>query len=314
MIFSIKNKVSYSISLSLLLVFMATNPMWGQQIVHPQATNSDIEGAVLLMQNQVKCTASPMGYGKKMEIQSTRSNKQSLEKEHHTIWYRFVAQKECMLSFEIQPFNPKDDYDFMLFSLTPNSKDSLKLLRCNKARRDLNIAGKTGLKSHTQLKFVGEGPGESFSEAVQSEAGQVFYLLVDNVYKNGQGHSLHIEYSDCKEIKPIVKTPSYHLSLTVLDKEEKKAIEAKVQVIAVQYPNPPDTIINERSLHLFAPMKLGKKYKIRVMEKGYLTHEELINLYPTDTLKEIVVALQACWKTFTSPGGVRTFYARVSRL
>ena len=49
------------------------------------------------------------------------------------------------------------------------------------------------------------GLGDSYSKALTVNKGEVYYLVLDNVYENGKGHTLIIHLKPT--ITPIVKKP-----------------------------------------------------------------------------------------------------------
>jgi outer membrane protein OmpA-like peptidoglycan-associated protein len=295
MIFNQKKKQFSNRSLWFLVAMMLSSQcLVAQMKLRPKEINSDVEGAVQLRYKSLRCLQSPDGYGQHQELRARASDSTSLEQEHHSIWYRFVAQENCELSFLIKPDNPHDDYDFMLFTVQQSGKDSLKTLRVNKARTD-SIRGFTGLNSRGKRNYVGEGPGNAFSSPVNTMAGQVFYLLVDNVYENGSGHTLLLNYQNCQSnsMQNHVVKRSYHLSLTIMDKETKQPLEADVLLIKRQYPLAPDTILQKKAFHLFSPLDSGFYYKVFVQSQGYLSQTDEFKVYPFDTLREMEVMMQA---------------------
>lgn len=140
--------------------------------------------------------ASPVGPGERMEIQSHKHDPLYFEKEHNTVWYKFKAPSAGMLTMELVPFDPKDDYDFLIFKAEDASicdavlsKESLPVLT-NISRTSKKEKGMTGLRPNSGKQFVAEGPGQAFSRPLQVQTGDVFYIVVDNVYDGGDGHTI----------------------------------------------------------------------------------------------------------------------------
>jgi outer membrane protein OmpA-like peptidoglycan-associated protein len=96
------------------------------------------------------------------------------------------------LSFEINPKDKLDDYDWMLFNYTPNLESQLKLgtaklLRSNNSRNDIKKGGLTGVNEQMTILFEAPGPGKSYSKSVQVTKGQRLAFLIDNIYDKGSG-------------------------------------------------------------------------------------------------------------------------------
>lgn len=269
-----------------IFVFFQLN---AQQKIYPKPQNGNINNSISIINDTIICMKSPKGFGNKQEISASKTDSTSLEKEHNTIWYRYVSQSECDLSFLIIPDDKRDDYDFMLFEVVANSKDSLKILRNNKARVDEKIGGITGLRKAVKSTFVGEGPGNSFSKPVTTKPGKVYYILIDNVYDGGKGHKLILKNENCKEV---LHRKSFNISILVKDKETDKLILGKVQLLKTQYPNPPDTIISSSGLHFFSALDSGSYYKLQVEADSFLTYRTDFKVYAADTMKTVEVRLQ----------------------
>lgn len=268
--------------------------LYAQQKVVPNIRNGDITGAVNILKDSIVCVLSPNGFGKKMEVSGDKTNITALEKEHNSIWYRLESHSNCLLSFTLIPVVPNDDYDFMIFEVAKNSKDSLKVMRTNKSRRDLNKGGKTGLANLGKDAFVGEGIGNSFSTPLPIKAGKVYYLLVDNVYDNGSGHKLIFRKSGCESVneRSNFNRANYNLSMIIRDKETNKELTSDVLIIKTQYPKAPDTVFSSLCFHVFCSIDSGFYYKLEVESEGYLTYKTDFKVYPHDTLKRMEVLLQ----------------------
>jgi outer membrane protein OmpA-like peptidoglycan-associated protein len=175
----------------------------------------DCSSAVEL--NQVShFVASLNGYGQQLEFfGNARTDKNYIESEHNTIWYKFMVQNDCELEFDIIPLNSNDDYDFMLFKIEDDknfcqeivSKKNLPL-RSNISRNNYQSQGKTGLKAGEKQTHHAEGTGSNFSKPVSVKEGESFVLVVDNVSGKG-GHRLEVK--NCileKQAQKIVIQPA----------------------------------------------------------------------------------------------------------
>lgn len=148
-------------------------------------------------------TLPPANSGKVEEISQRRNNTPfAFAKEHHSAWYRLEMGTSGLLVFDLVPLSPADDYDFMLFKAAAGRFcDSLrqyrvKPIRACISRKREELKGVTGLNGSYHRLLVNEGPGDSFVAPVEVMPGDVYYLVVDNVYDNGDGHSLRFAFEE----------------------------------------------------------------------------------------------------------------------
>ena len=168
-------------------------------------------------------TVAPNGSGEIEEIKSDKKNDlYFFEKEHNSAWYYFDIKTNGILAFTITPLNPKDDYDFILFKYTDSCfcnnivKKKIIPVRTNISRTGLGETEITGLTNREENSFFSAGKGKPFSKSIPVKKGERYYLVLDNVYPNGDGHTIEIGYE--KEVS---------ISGIVLN-EENKPIKAEV--------------------------------------------------------------------------------------
>lgn len=169
--------------------------------------NADRTTPILVKDTIVFSPHSPNGFGNQLEFSDNQPDDQLyFEKEHNTIWYKFIASETGQLTFDIVPVNLNDDYDFMLFKFNGNDffkkviSKEIKPVRTCISRNNTNLKSMTGLTlDESSESFIHSGIGASYVKYVRVKKGDVFYLLLDNVYNNGNGHSI---YFHCKPIKP----------------------------------------------------------------------------------------------------------------
>jgi outer membrane protein OmpA-like peptidoglycan-associated protein len=146
-------------------------------------------------------TAAPKGFGKLKEI--TACDKQdifSFEKEHNSAWYYFVVPEDGDAIVEITSINPKDDYDFMIYKYTDSCFcDNVMLDYLLPVRTNLSRVGKggvqmTGLAYNALRDHVPVGEGEPFSTSLPVKQGEKYFLAVDNVKPQGEGHIIKLYY------------------------------------------------------------------------------------------------------------------------
>lgn len=165
---------------------------------------------------------SPVGSGDEKEVESSTMREFYFEKEHNVVWIKFTAIKDSKLGITIAPKSYKDDYDFLLFKEEgANTKEKIaskeiKPIRTNIARtKDVNN-GITGLTFDADNLFMGEGKKTGYSKYVDVKENENYYLVLDNVYENGQGAIITLNYFETKSINGIVTN------------EDKKPVKADV--------------------------------------------------------------------------------------
>jgi outer membrane protein OmpA-like peptidoglycan-associated protein len=169
-------------------------------------------------------TVAPKGFGKVMDIKACDAQDIfTFEKERNSAWYYFVVPDDGDVIIEISSINPKNDYDFMLFKWTDSCFcDNVKAGYLLPARTNLSHSESkqgvpvTGLAADAEEEQVPVGVGNEFSRSLTVRKGEKYYLALDNVHNNGEGHSIKLYY--LKEIT---------MGGTVTD-EKKKPIAATV--------------------------------------------------------------------------------------
>ena len=111
--------------------------------------------------------------------------------EQQSTWYRWTAANDGSLSFTINPNNPSDDLDFVLFEL-PTAIDVCSdkvVLRCMATACE----GPTGLNdSSTDLEEdLNCDPGEDgFVQSILMQQGVSYALMINNFSTTGNGYSI----------------------------------------------------------------------------------------------------------------------------
>jgi hypothetical protein len=122
-----------------------------------------------------------------------------VERPHNATWYRFMAQKDGLLNFEIVPDNGQDDFDWVL--LRGDAKDPSACPDLAQAERRLacNYAVGAGPHGATGMNERGEAHSATASDSpyslgVPARKGDVFYLLIDDFSQHSSG--FHIRFND----------------------------------------------------------------------------------------------------------------------
>ncbi len=119
-----------------------------------------------------------------IEMKSENSNSFDLAK--HPTWYKFTIQNDGILLFDIVPQNPKDNYDFILYKGSPNFCEDYKNNRITPIRS--NFSPQENIKGTTGLSY--NGNNKDYEKGVMTNEGDVFYLALNNLYKDGKGHTI----------------------------------------------------------------------------------------------------------------------------
>lgn len=246
-----------------------------------QPENSDCAGAIFLSDTIYGPTTAPEGPGDEMEISGKPKSQYAFYREHHTVWYEFVAPGDGTLSFSIIPESIEDDYDFLLFrkksqNFCEKLKDKkVKPVRSNISRNNKSIGSKTGLRRGAQHKFVNQGPGDDFSRDIKISENDTFLLVLDNVYKNGKGHTLKLHYDLEEKTDTISKkappkddtTKQPHVVITVRDKKTKDLTNARIKI---GYPRSDNVYMEKNDVsQLTTKLEADTKYSITAEADNY---------------------------------------------
>lgn len=259
----------------------------GQNLIEIKLNHGDCENAIQISGTTWGPTTAPLGPGNIIEITSKKHNKYYFETEHHTVWYTFEVNTECTLTFEIIPLNKNDDYDFVLFRKEEeNFCTQMKLkkilpVRSNISRNVLAIDGKTGLSVSSDEDFVKQGVGNPFSSALKVKKGEIYYLVLDNVYDKGSGHSIVFHYRNCEEDNTQVTKPDkkgdFKLDLCIYDKESNEPISAKIDISSVyKKSGEPSDFQNEGDSCAIAFLEPKKNFTLSVKSPGYFSYQKNI--------------------------------------
>ena len=145
-------------------------------------------------------TIAPKGFGELKEISTAKQKTTfAFEKEHNSAWYKLMINVSGELTMHVIPTKADDDYDFMIFKAAKNNFcDSLHAHKINPVRACISrdkeeLNGKTGLNYKSTSDFVKHGIGPAYCKSLPVKKGEVYYLVLDNVYEKGDGHTIEFE-------------------------------------------------------------------------------------------------------------------------
>jgi len=288
----------------LFVMLLAHRAMAQPRPVQLGTAASDCRGALMLNDTVVGPVFSPKGYGEKLEIEGYElGDPYFIEREHNTVWYRFIVPFDAVLTFDIIPNRLDDDFDFMLFQYDgPNFcqliADGQKLpVRTNISRKNIQVNGRTGLSESSVYEFVPSGPGSSYSRPLKVHKGAMYYLLVDNPFRENEGHTIQLHY---KKLAPAViaenkaaeerdrNTEKRQLVITVKDKSNGQRIPANIFVEGL-----PDSLANRFPVvsQVNLTVTSYRTYEINAVRKGYLLSNQTF-IPKNDSLYEVEVMLE----------------------
>ncbi len=274
------------ISLFLTALLLSVSS-YAQNKYYISKENADCDNAIVLTDTIWGPTNAPDGYGNKPEISGDKKSLFAFEKEHNTVWYKFNVPYNSILSVDIIPEDIKDDYDFLLYKYTGENfcdlirTGQLKPVRTCISRNDKTIGSKTGLSTVADKDFIHSGPGPSYSKSIEVKKDDVYYLILDNVYENGKGHTVILHYRKLKLPEPVenkdnkqtVSKPEASLNINVTDKETGGLVNASIKIYLNKDTNNVIYNFTDKS-SCFVPLKSDKTYNIWISKKGYLSYTE----------------------------------------
>ena len=278
------------------LVLISTN-LWAQNEFRLSAQQADCDQAIdITGLDEIHATA-PVGSGRWVEVHSSKVSLYAFSTEHNTVWYRFEVKQSCEMSFTITPDNPKDDYDFLLYKSKGKQscqyirKGELQPVRSNISRP--SVTGETGLSAKGTSYYVHEGKGNNWSKTLVVKRGEVYFLVLDNVYKNGQGHRIQFFYTNCKQ-EPAIIDQKLSVNINVKDQESKRLIRGNIVLIdeSKGYKNY-DTVYNKVSSSVFIPVEADRYYECVVWAEGYLKTRKIFKLDSNDKPLRLDMEMQA---------------------
>ncbi len=239
--------------------------------------NSDCSGAIDISKFDSVEASVPIGAGQVQNFNSQKGDLRSFEKEHNVVWYSLTIAQDAVLSLKIIPFQSTDDYDFLLIQATDcqgvNSK-AYEVVRSNISRSDQEREGITGLSEEGMTPFVHEGKGNAFSVPIEVMQGEHYFLVVDNVYEQGQGHLLVMEWKTI--VKPVEGQKQY---FQIIDTKDSSKMTAWIKVFSreqLQGQTHTDTLVSGEIGTFELPMD-GKHYYLELSKEGYFSQSRALD-------------------------------------
>lgn len=232
-------------------------------------------------------TIAPKGFGELKEISTAKQKTNfAFEKEHNSSWYKLIINVSGELTMHIIPTNSGDDYDFMLFKSGKNNfcdslqKHKISPIRACISRDKEELNGKTGLNYTSNNEFVKHGVGAAYCKSLPVKKGEIYYLVLDNVYEKGDGHTIEFEIA-----QPVL------FKGTVTD-DNNKAIKTDIALTNQKG----DTVLLEKtaddgSYSFIAPLTKNQSYNLNFYNDSSFSFTKSITLADTTQLKTLKTIL-----------------------
>ena len=190
----------------------------------------DLKGAPLILVNQsYTFVKPPSGYGNLKEFKINAGRSTSIFKEErNSAWFIVNIPFNGILTFDLEPHQIKDDYDWMLFRYHADLEKSIRNeaafpLRSNNARNAASLSSKTGMGSHSKSNLVKPGPGNNYSLPLKVRSGEKLALIIDNIY-GGKGFDILIS------VKPDIGDSFVFLEGYVKDRQNSNPLAAEITI------------------------------------------------------------------------------------
>jgi outer membrane protein OmpA-like peptidoglycan-associated protein len=147
-------------------------------------SNADFSMAVEIHDSIVGPVKVNKGFGSKVEYKLDKDIK-----EENSAWFKFSIDHDTILTLDIVPDNPQDDFDFILFKcpsfLCINDIESGRIKPDRICfSQNYDKYGSTGISEYFTNTYIGAGPGSGYVSGLPVKAGDIYYLMVtySNVY------------------------------------------------------------------------------------------------------------------------------------
>lgn len=232
-------------------------------------------------------TIAPKGSGDLKEISPTKQKTNfAFEKEHNSSWYKLIINISGELTMHIIPTKADDDYDFMLFKSAKNNFcDSLQTYKINPIRACISrdkeeLNGKTGLNYKSTSEFVKHGVGPAYCKSLPVKKGEIYYLVLDNFYEKGDGHTIEFEIAQPVLFKGTVTDDNNKPIKTDIALTNQKGDTVSIEKTA-----------DDGSYNFIAPLTKNQSYNLNFYNDSSFSFTKSITLADTLQLKALKTIL-----------------------
>jgi outer membrane protein OmpA-like peptidoglycan-associated protein len=258
----------------------------------PAQVNGDCSGAIFIRDSVFVQESAVRGFGNLLEVrENPPEDKQWLEREHHSTWYKFRAPVKTTLTFDIIPKNPEDDIDFLLFQgAIPGFCEKVPLrqvepVRTNISRNDRSLGSRCGLRKEAPDHFVRSGIGSSYSRAIDVQQGELLYLLVDYQDRPLDGYTIRFHYDPPPpppEPEPKAAAKKQVLDVRIADARSGAPLNATLTVEGMYFDSLVE--VGGKSGYRFE-MEPYRNIKLGCVRQGYMFRNVRVKGSQEDTLR-----------------------------
>ncbi|WP_447642201.1 MULTISPECIES: gliding motility-associated C-terminal domain-containing protein [Chitinophagaceae] len=157
-------------------------PFWiHAQLLSPNQPEQDACDAIELCGNTFTSTYSYQGVGARLDLPNSPCG----SGEANSVWLKVTIKTAGKLAFLIKPIEIHDDYDFAVIKSDGDCSQLAysQVVRCNfnNNMEGSNVNGIVGLSTDSDEPYVQSGASQhSFSQAIDANAGDVYYVMINN--------------------------------------------------------------------------------------------------------------------------------------
>ncbi|MCW3085323.1 MAG: hypothetical protein JWP12_2689 [Bacteroidetes bacterium] len=142
--------------------------------------NSDFSTAMEIHDSIIDLQNVTTGFGKQLDYAFGNGCK----RETNSAWYKITVPYDTIITFDLVPNDPKDDYDFIFFKCPDKTCiDGISSCKVGPDRFCFSInfdkSASTGLSLYSNETALNCGPGDGYVAGLPVKAGETCYLMVN---------------------------------------------------------------------------------------------------------------------------------------
>ncbi len=151
-----------------------------KRIVPKGVANSDFLTAMEIHDSIIDLQNVATGFGKRLDYVFGNDCK----RETNSAWYKITIPYDTIITFDLVPNDPKDDYDFIFFKCPDKTCiDGISSCKVGPDRSCFSInfdkMASTGLSLYSNETSLNCGPGDGYVAGLPVKAGETCYLMVN---------------------------------------------------------------------------------------------------------------------------------------
>lgn len=154
-------------------------------------------------------------------VQELNSTNVCQGEEENSIWFKIVIERPGTLDFYIFPLdNTPVDYNFWLFGPVTSCSNLGNAIRCSTTERRASLAGSENITGTSRFEtdlFENRGEGNGFVSPANVQAGQTYYLLINQDETSERFELILIGTAKLRETVPFTRSHDDHFYLEKCD-------------------------------------------------------------------------------------------------